>query len=640
MDGKSLDIRADKLAQLKSLFPEIFSENKIDFQRLKNVLDEDVFVENEHYELSWAGKNAARKEVQKQTIATLIQDKNNGIDLQKPQNVFIEGENLEVLRVLQKSYFGKVKLIYIDPPYNTGNDSFIYPDNYSERQNTYKKRSGIADENGYLNKQDFWKKNTKENGQFHSVWLSMMYPRLYLSRNLLREDGVIFISIDDNEVANLKLLCNEIYGEENFLGQIVWQTATDNNPTQIAIEHEYVLCYAKNKMQQDIWELPSEKGLIIQQKYEDLKKIYPSINDIQSNLRKWLKEQEKNLQGVSHYAYVDEKGVFYPGNSANTKPGGYNYDIIHPISNKICAKPEYGYRFKKDTFDNAHNNGDVLWGDDETTIPKIKKRLETTMQKLKSYYYEDNRSTTQDLKNLMNNVKIFNNPKSINFLKQILKFTTHNGDNQIVLDFFAGSGSTAQAVLELNEEDNGSRQFILVQMPEPTSEKSEAFKANFKTIAEITKTRIQKAIEKINNERKINQKVKNKTPLGFISYTLAESNFKIWQTNIQGKKAIEQELLNLKNTAKNHEKCDLMFTELCLKNGLVLNAEHKKESGFYKLYYGIWMYFEEDLTDKMDEIIAQKPLKVICLNSCFKSDSELILFISELQSNKIALNII
>ena len=246
IEDKSLAVSAEKIAQLRELFPEVLSEGKIDFKRLRDVLGDEVAFHNEHYELSWAGKAEARACIQKTTSATLIPD-DGGIEAENCGNIFIEGENLEVLHVLQRSYFGKVKMIYIDPPYNTGNDSFVYPDDYSERQSDYKKRAGITDENGFLNKQDLWKKNSKESGQFHSVWLSMMYPRLYLARNLLREDGVIFISIDDNEQTNLKLLCDEIFGSENFVGCIVWKNVTDNNPTNITTEHEYLLVYAKSK---------------------------------------------------------------------------------------------------------------------------------------------------------------------------------------------------------------------------------------------------------------------------------------------------------------------------------------------------------------------------------------------------------
>ena len=222
----SLDIASEKLAQFKALFPEVFSEHQIDLDRLKQALGLETFSQNEHYELSWAGKSAARAEIKKTTSNTLAPDDNNA---SHARHVFIEGENLEVLRVLQKSYLGQVKMIYIDPPYNTGNDSFVYPDDYTERLSEYKKRTGLTDENGFINKQDLWRKNSKENGQYHSMWLSMMYPRLYLAKNLLRDDGVIFISIDDNEQSNLKLLCDEIFGSENFIGCAARVTKKSNN---------------------------------------------------------------------------------------------------------------------------------------------------------------------------------------------------------------------------------------------------------------------------------------------------------------------------------------------------------------------------------------------------------------------------
>ena len=216
MDGSSLNITAEKTAQLKQLFPDIFAEDKIDWERLRLAFGENVFVKDEHYELSWAGKADARKEIQKPTTATLRPKPDESVRFETTGNAFIAGENLEALRVLQRSYFGKVKLIYIDPPYNTGSDSFVYPDDYAERKSDYEQRAGLIDARGFLNKQDLWKKNAKENGQFHSVWLSMMFPRLYLARNLLREDGVMFVSIDYNEEANLRLLMNEIFGEENY----------------------------------------------------------------------------------------------------------------------------------------------------------------------------------------------------------------------------------------------------------------------------------------------------------------------------------------------------------------------------------------------------------------------------------------
>ena len=221
--GHSPDALAQRKAELLALLaqtaPELMSDQQLNVAKLQELLGEDRVASDEHYELSWAGKTAARREIQKTSSHTLRPDANNPA---QAQHMLIEGENLEVLRVLQKSYYGKVKMIYIDPPYNTGNDSFVYPDNYSETLDEYQRRTGEKNEAGYLNKQSLWKKNSKESGQYHSAWLSMMYPRLYLARNLLRDDGVIFISIDDNEAANLKLLCDEVFGIKNFRNEIIW----------------------------------------------------------------------------------------------------------------------------------------------------------------------------------------------------------------------------------------------------------------------------------------------------------------------------------------------------------------------------------------------------------------------------------
>jgi adenine-specific DNA-methyltransferase len=350
--------------------------------------------------------------------------------LKTNENYIIKGNNLLTLYTLRKIYAGKIKLIYIDPPYNTGKDSFGYNDSFN-----------------------------------HSAWLTFMRNRLEIAKELLALDGVIFISIDINEQAYLKVLCDEIFGRDNFIGEIIWETATDNNATQISVEHEYVICYAKNKEHQLKWQIKSEKAQIIQKKYEELKSLHKNkIDAIEKDLRNWLnglkKSNEIDISGVSHYSYVDDKGVFYPGNSANTKPGGYTFDIIHPITKRVCNKPDNGYRWPETTFWDADKKGEVLWGEDENSIPKIKKRLDTATELLKGYFYEDNRRSTKALTKMMGS-KVFDNPKSINLLKKIIKFTTK--DNDIVLDFFGGSGSTGEALLEVNKEEKTNRTFIICE---------------------------------------------------------------------------------------------------------------------------------------------------------------------------------
>jgi len=248
MKGTSLTPDKEKLNQFKQFFPEVFSEDKIDWEKLKATLGENINFANERYVLNWAGKSDAFRVMQQPSSQTLIPIEEESVNFHETDNIFVEGENMEVLKVLQKSYFGKVKMIYIDPPYNTGNDSFVYPDKFSETKDEYQKRVGDKDEDGYIMREGMFRKNSRENGQYHSNWLNMMMPRLYLARNLLREDGIIFISIDDNEVHNLRLLMNEIFGEENFVGQLIWksrQNKDNRNITGLSIDHEYIICYSK-----------------------------------------------------------------------------------------------------------------------------------------------------------------------------------------------------------------------------------------------------------------------------------------------------------------------------------------------------------------------------------------------------------
>ncbi len=348
---------------LKKHFPHCFDKNGkfdiIKFQQQLNTQNLEITFEKESYGLDWLGKSYARLLASDPATTLLKADEthNSKPENANSENLLIKGDNLEVLKHLANAYYEKVKMIYIDPPYNTGSDGFVYND---DRKYTVKDLQNLigVDEEKAKRILDF----TQSKSNSHSAWLTFMYPRLYIAKQLLKDDGVIFVSIDDNEVAQLRLLMDEVFGEENFVGQIVWQTATDNNPTQIATEHEYVLVFVKNKIYQDYWEIPSEKGKIIQAKYEELKsELGEDLEQIQKQLRLWIRKQNNgyDLSGIAHYSYVDEKGVYYPGNSANTKPGGYNYDIIHPVTNKICAKPAYGYRFTLDTFNDANSKGDI-----------------------------------------------------------------------------------------------------------------------------------------------------------------------------------------------------------------------------------------------------------------------------------------
>ena len=489
------------LTFLQAHYPQIIQDGEVKLEELKTALGLPIDEKVNGYGLNFIGRNVAKAKYAQETQKVLKINEEQSKNFDTTGNLVLRGDNLDSLKILKNYYSGKIKMIYIDPPYNTDSDNFVYPDKFDKEEAEVLGLADLSDND--MERLEFSFGNKKS----HNGWLAFMYPRLRLARELLSRDGVIFISIDDNEQANLKLLCDEVFGEGNFLGQIIWQTATDNNPTQVATEHEYVLVYAKQLSEQDFWEIPSEKGKIIQAEYEKLKLLHSDdIDTIQNSLRKWIRRQMNgdDLSGVAHYSYVDAKGVYYPGNSANTKPGGYTFDIIHPKTKKICAKPEYGYRWTKDTFDKAAENGDVMWGENEKIIPKIKKRLDTVMAKLKSYYYEDNRATSGELKKLFDGTVVFNNPKSLNFLQHILRFSSDGSSFSPanILDFFAGSGTTGQAVMQLNAEDGGNRRFILCQIDEPIEKKHAAYEFCTKhklppVISSITIERLNRAGEKI-----------------------------------------------------------------------------------------------------------------------------------------------
>ena len=458
LTGESMNITEENLKAMQQLFPEAFEEGKFDFDVLRQLLGDFVDDAQERYSFKWNGKGKALRLSQTPSMGTLRPCKEESKDWDNTENLYIEGDNLEVLKLLQKSYYGKVKMIYIDPPYNTGGD-FVYKDNFRDNIQNYKEVTGQIDGEG--NKIDT---NTESNGRFHTDWLNMMYPRLRLARNLLTADGVIFISIDDNEQENVRQICNELFGETNFVGCLILQTATDNNLHQINTEHEYILCYSRNKNILEPWYAKSEKAALIQKQYSLLKEKYGNdINNIQKELRKWIKKNAEQLQGVAHYDNVDKKGVFHDGDVANTVFGGYKYDIVHPVTKKICKIPEKGFRFSEETMRKMILDDEIMFGEDETTLIKPKKRLENAKEVLRSIIYEDGRSSTKQFESLMGR-DVFQNPKSPMILERIINFVTKQND--VILDFFSGSGTTAEAVFRLNAKNNRHLKSILVQIPE------------------------------------------------------------------------------------------------------------------------------------------------------------------------------
>lgn len=598
--------QAELLALLRQTAPEVISDNQIDVEKLKELIGQERIAPAEHYELLWAGKAAARSEIQKTTSHTLLPSASN-----PPQasHMLIEGENLEVLRALQKSYHGKVKMIYIDPPYNTGNDSFVYPDDYSETLDEYQKRTGEKNEAGYLNKQNLWKKNSKESGQYHSAWLSMMYPRLYLARNLLRDDGVIFISIDDNEAANLKLLCDEIFGGENFVSQIIWRKKSSPDArSTIGSVHDYILCYVMNSSNP---------------------KVAVGKMALSNKRKASFTNPDSDARGA--WASVDMTGM----TGRATKDQYFEVEL--PSGRKIGPPPGRSWGLVERTFLELKKDNRIWFGQAGDNVPRIKRFLsEAEGQTVPTYWGNDevgsNENATEELLELFDAPGIFDTPKPVGLLKRMLEIGSKRDEDCIVLDFFAGSATTLHAVLMKNTEDGGRRQCICVQMPELLEESSEAYKAGYRTIADITRSRIDKVVAKLKAEHP------DKTAdLACAHFTLAPSNFKVWRGDVADETALRETLSLFQSAEKTGhapqaaDAQTTMLTELLLKHGLGalgVDAISKQVQLAGVTVHRVlmhddkqlWLCFEPYSSALKEEISKARPAQVVLLNSCFVGD--------------------
>ncbi|RCW31938.1 site-specific DNA-methyltransferase [Marinilabilia salmonicolor] len=641
MDGKSLTPKEIKLKQLQELMPEVFSEGKVDFERLKATLGEDINFNNERYVLNWAGKSDAFRALQTPSAKTLVPAKDESVDFDSTENLFIEGENLEVLKVLQKSYFGKVKMIYIDPPYNTGNDSFIYPDKFSETKDEYQRRVGDKDEEGFMTKEGMFRKNYRENGQYHSNWLNMMYPRLFLSKNLLRDEGVIFISIGEDEIHNLRILLNEIFGEENYISTISRLMKTGGAKGNFFTPNiDYILVYAKNihyttyfrtkitnnqltAYYNKIEESGNRKG----ERYGE-ERLYKASLDSRANQRYWIK-------------CPDGSFVIPPGST-------FPKEVIH--GKKISPNKEDGvWKWTFDRYKKEEENGNIVFKFTKSSALVNEKGERSKYNIYNKLWLKDqqekgkvpgnfidkfeNRQSAAELYEL--NIP-FDYAKPSNLLKYLIQLSRIENDD-IVLDFFAGSASIGHAVLKYNLEENIKAKFLAIQLPEKTDEKSEAFKAGYKTIADIAKERIRRAGKKIAEEIK-NENEKKKGELnfdqsnkekqvdtGFKVLKLADSNFKQWQ-QIEGKdaKALEEQMKLFVDPVSEKATTENMMYELLLKSGKDLNSEITHKEGFYCINNNEMVLMLEKATqDIVDAILKEKPQKVIALDRLFKGNDQL-----------------
>ena len=613
MDGYSQTPQKERLEALRLLMPEVFDEGHIDWEKLKAALGGNVNFANERYVLNWAGKSEAFRVMQQPSTATLVPCREESVDFDNTQNVFIEGENMEVLKVLQKSYFRKVKMIYIDPPYNTGSDSFIYPDKFSESKEEYLRRVGDKNEEGYMTRDGMFRKNAKENGQYHSNWLNMMMPRLYLAKSLLREDGVIFISIDDNEVHNLRLLMNEIFGEENFVAQFIWHAKKGggSDSSKIVTDQEYVLCYLKSD---------NPAGAL--QKVE----LVGETLDKQDEKGNYRRGRELNKWG-SNSRREDRPTMYFPIKGPNGKE-------VYPIRNDGS---EGRWRWGKKAMEAIVEAGDVEFVERQDGTYIAYEKIRNTDVRFKPYRTFINCGTTADGSKLIKSIfgaKYFDFPKPLDLITILANIGL--GENDIVLDFFSGSGTTAHAVMELNK-DGGNRKYICVQLPELCDEKSEAYKAGYKTISEISKERIRRAGARIRKEVEMEQ-AKQKEQLSFDEeqtvimpdlgvkvFKLSDSNFKQWR-DIKGsdKEEWQQQILNFLDPVTENATIDNMVYELLLKSGKDLNSVIERKEGYYLINGNELILMLESATqDVVNSVLAEHPDKVIALDRLFEGNDQL-----------------
>ncbi|MGV1784387.1 MULTISPECIES: site-specific DNA-methyltransferase [Agrobacterium] len=595
-ETKSADVVSDNLSALQSLFPDVFREGKIDFDVLKQLLGDAVDDRDEKYGLNWHGKRKARQIALTPSVGTLLPSPGESVDWNATQNLMIEGDNLEALKLLQKSYAGKVKLIYIDPPYNTGKD-FVYPDDFRDSIKNYLELTGQVDSGGKKATS-----NTETSGRFHTDWLNMILPRLKAAKTLLRRDGVILISIDNQEISNLRLLCDEIFGAENFVSCFVWEKGRKNDAKLVSNGHEYILVYANSLgYLQELkikWREEKPGAREIWEKYLELRAEHGGDDRaIERDLQAWFAALPKThpAKKWSRYKRVDKNGPWRDRDISWPGGGGPRYDVPHPATGEACAVPEAGWRyanyaemsrqiklglveFREDHTEPPFRKAHIRPIPEEDDTPEIEEleddnddegEEEFATQVRGSYFYKQSQVSVKALRNLMG-AQVFNNPKDFEEIARLIDYATVGDPTAIVLDFFAGSGTTGQSVWSLNVRDGGRRRFILVQLPEPLapSKKDQKASANYcdklekpRTIAELTKERLRRAGQKFKDDTSF------EGDLGFRVFKLSRSNIRAWEpisSDVEGTL-----LANAEHIVPGRTEQDILY-ELLLKLGLDL----------------------------------------------------------------------
>ena len=631
IDGFSMNIEQTNLDKLRSVFPECVSEGKLDIDKLLSLCGEYIDNDFEKYRFEWKGKADCLRLAQKRSTGTLRPCPEESVDWDTTQNLYIEGDNLEVLKLLQTAYYRKVKMIYIDPPYNTGND-FVYADDFADPMSRYKEVT-----------QQTTKSNPETMGRYHTNWLNMMYPRLRLAANLLRDDGVIFISIDDAELYNLKKICDEVFGEENYVATLVYDKNRKNDAKYFSVGHEYMLVYFKSAVtiqEMGIVFRATKEGVDeVKEEFQRLRALYNDdwvkVNEgLKALYASWPADDPR--KSLARFTRVDEKGPYRDdGNISWPGGGGPKYDVLHPITGKPCKVPSRGWVYPNpNRMKEEIERGRVVFGKDESTTPKIRTNLfEQDTEVLRSVHFSYAQTATQEFNKLFDGVRIFENPKNPSDIKKLVEYITAKTDGDIILDFFSGSATTAHAVMQLNAEDGGNRHFILVQLPELRDEMSEAYKAGYKNICEIGKERIRRAGKKILEEHTQVTMAEGNPPLdvGFRVFKLDTSNLKTWEGT-----PIENEQLNLLYQRMNNmihrvkpERTDLdMIYEIMLKLGVPLTYSVTPFSINNKAVYGVGddclllvCLAENVRPEDVEQMTEYAPAKIIISRDSFADDT-------------------
>lgn len=594
-----------KVDEIAKIFPNVITEKEddqgntvkaVDFDLLRQELSKQIVEDdNERYRLDWPGKKRSLLKANTPIDKTLRPVREDSVNFDTTENLYIEGDNFEALKILQESYLGKVKMIYIDPPYNTGKD-FVYRDNFKKSKAEYEEELDITDEEGGK-----LVKNTDTNGRFHSDWLSMMYERLLIARDLLKDDGVIFISIDDNEVHNLRKIADEVFGEENFISNIIWQKnySPRNDAKHFSDMHDHILCYTKSS---EIWE----------------RRLLPRT-----------KEQNKRYTNRDN----DPRGPWKAENLAAKRVTEKDiYTITTPSGREVLPPKGSSWRVSKEKFEKLVEDNRIWFGEDGSNVPARKSFLSEVQQgKVPTtiFFREevgDNQEAANEIRALFDGEAFFDTPKPTRLINR-LTYISNASNSDIILDFFAGSATTAHAVMQLNAEDGGNRKFIMVQIPEETDESSEAYKAGYKYITDIGKERIRRAAKKIQEDYK-DELANRETPLdtGF-------RVFRVDSTNIEDvarhpSELAQESLIDLVDNVKPDRTPEDLLIEVMLQLGLTLDLRIvRKEIGYKTVFFvaenSLVACFDTDIDESLiDEIVKVEPLKVVFRDASFKDDKD------------------